>query len=98
MILGEIRPFKFQQFHIIQSDDVFKVGTDAVLLGSNLRLNECFTALEVGCGTGVISLIAAQRFPHSPDHCNRLFAAGSRFGQGKFSSKPLGTKVDCPAN
>ncbi len=42
-----------------------KVGTDALLLGSLVELQEkTRKALDVGAGTGVISLILAQRFQY----------------------------------
>lgn len=56
-----MKPFKFKQFDIEQSKDVFRVGTDGVLLGSLATINEVFNALEVGTGTGLISLMLAQR-------------------------------------
>lgn len=38
-----------------------KVGTDGVLLGSWTQVNDARTALDVGCGTGLIALMLAQR-------------------------------------
>ena len=38
-----------------------KVGTDGVLLGSWTQVDSARTALDVGCGTGLISLMLAQR-------------------------------------
>ncbi len=40
-----------------------KVGTDAVLLGAWCLLPEAGEVLDVGCGSGVISLMMAQRSP-----------------------------------
>lgn len=40
-----------------------KVGTDAVLLGAWASLPQTGQVLDVGCGCGVISLMAAQRAP-----------------------------------
>lgn len=40
-----------------------KVGTDGVLLGAWVENVSHGTVLDVGCGSGVISLILAQRFP-----------------------------------
>ncbi|WP_300673642.1 methyltransferase [Soonwooa sp.] len=54
--------FKFQQFNINQDDAVFRVGTDAVLLGSLANPEDAKSALEVGSGTGIVSLMLAQRF------------------------------------
>ena len=38
-----------------------KVGTDGVLLGSWTQVKDARTALDVGCGTGLIALMMAQR-------------------------------------
>lgn len=56
-----MKPFHFQQFSIHQNENVFRVGTDAVLLGSFADVEEKNTILEIGCGTGIISLMIAQR-------------------------------------
>lgn len=56
-----MKPFKFKQFEIQQSADVFRVGTDGVLLGALANVNFAENILEVGTGTGLISLMLAQR-------------------------------------
>ncbi|MBB6331989.1 tRNA1Val (adenine37-N6)-methyltransferase [Chryseobacterium sediminis] len=53
--------FTFKQFTIEQSKDVFRVGTDGVLLGALADVDDAFSVLEVGTGTGLISLMLAQR-------------------------------------
>lgn len=60
-----MKPFKFKQFEIQQSKDVFRVGTDGVLLGSLAGVENASTVLEIGTGTGLISLMLAQRNPHA---------------------------------
>lgn len=40
-----------------------KVGTDGVLLGAWTNVQEASTALDIGCGTGLIALMLAQRAP-----------------------------------
>lgn len=57
-----MKPFKFKQFEIRQSKNVFRVGTDGVLLGALANVSEASKVLEVGTGTGLISLMLAQRF------------------------------------
>ncbi|WP_292008842.1 methyltransferase [Chryseobacterium sp.] len=58
-----MKPFKFKQFSIEQSKDVFRVGTDGVLLGALAHVEGVQNVLEVGTGTGLISLMLAQRNP-----------------------------------
>lgn len=56
-----MKPFTFKQFKIQQSKEVFRVGTDGVLLGVLADIESAFRVLEVGTGTGLISLMLAQR-------------------------------------
>lgn len=53
--------FQFKQFTVRQPRAAMKVGTDGVLLGT---LGEGGSrVLDIGAGTGVVSLMFAQRFP-----------------------------------
>lgn len=56
-----MKSFNFQQFTIDQNSEVFRVGTDGVILGALCSVNEAQHVLEVGTGTGLISLMIAQR-------------------------------------
>ena len=56
-----MKPFKFKQFEIQQSTDVFRVGTDGVLLGALANVDLAGNVLEIGTGTGLVSLMLAQR-------------------------------------
>lgn len=56
-----MKPFHFKQFSIQQSETVFRVGTDGVLLGASATVDKAQNILEVGTGTGLISLMLAQR-------------------------------------
>ena len=53
--------FKFKEFSIIQEKSAMKVGTDGVLLGCWVSCKQANTILDIGCGTGLISLMLAQR-------------------------------------
>lgn len=56
-----MKPFQFKNFSITQSKQVFRVGTDGVLLGALSSIENIQTILEVGTGTGLVSLMLAQR-------------------------------------
>lgn len=57
-----MKPFVFRQFVLQQHTGVFRVGTDGVLLGALCGITEqTQNILEVGTGTGLISLMIAQR-------------------------------------
>lgn len=54
--------FRFKYFDIEQKDSVFKIGTDALVLGSWLEFDRnTKTILDIGSGTGVLSLMLAQK-------------------------------------
>ncbi|WP_295727815.1 methyltransferase [uncultured Muribaculum sp.] len=58
--------FRFKRFEIANSLSAMKVGTDGVLLGAwaALPVMDCAPhVLDVGSGSGLISLMLAQRFP-----------------------------------
>lgn len=57
-----MKPFQFKQFTVNQDKTAMKIGTDAVLLGAWCNLGEFPDAiLDIGSGTGIISLMLAQR-------------------------------------
>jgi len=55
--------FQFKHFTIKQDRTPMKVGTDGVLLGAWADLKEANHILDIGTGTGLIALMAAQRNP-----------------------------------
>lgn len=59
------RPFKFKQFEVSHHRSSMKVGVDAVILGAWADIANASAILDVGCGSGVISLMCAQRNPNA---------------------------------
>ncbi|MBN2662517.1 MAG: methyltransferase [Bacteroidales bacterium] len=57
--------FKFKQFEILQNKTAMKVNTDGVLLGAFILIDNSKTIIDVGTGTGVISLMMAQKFANA---------------------------------
>jgi tRNA1Val (adenine37-N6)-methyltransferase len=53
--------FRFKQFTIHQDRCALKVGTDAVVFGAWVEYSGAKRILDIGAGTGVLALIAAQR-------------------------------------
>ncbi|UGS23405.1 tRNA1(Val) (adenine(37)-N6)-methyltransferase [Flavobacterium channae] len=54
--------FKFKQFSVNQDRCAMKIGTDGVLLGAWTPLiNNPYNVLDIGAGTGILSLMLAQR-------------------------------------
>jgi tRNA1Val (adenine37-N6)-methyltransferase len=57
-----MKPFKFKEFTIHQDKTAMKIGTDGVLLGAWCSVEKYpNTILDIGSGTGIISLMLAQR-------------------------------------
>jgi tRNA1Val (adenine37-N6)-methyltransferase len=56
----DMSTFRFQQFSVIQKQSAMKVCTDAVLFGAMAPVNRDDRVLDIGAGTGVLSLMAAQ--------------------------------------
>ncbi|MCC5923473.1 MAG: methyltransferase [Crocinitomicaceae bacterium] len=60
--------FQFKYFKLEQSNTVHKVGTDALVLAAFVKAKKPKNILDVGCGTGVLSLLMAQKFPDATIH------------------------------
>ncbi len=53
--------FCFKEFSLKIVEGVFPVTTDSVLLGSWIDSNEAKTIIDLGCGSGILSLMLAQK-------------------------------------
>lgn len=62
--MSKASTFKFKQFYVHHSKSAMKVGTDGVLLGAWAEIEQYLVRiLDIGTGTGLISLMMAQRHP-----------------------------------
>lgn len=83
-------PFHFQQFDIYQDHAAMKVGTDSDLLGALCAGGK--QILDVGTGTGVLSLMLAQRYPEANITAieideNAVVDAKKNFAESKWSDR-----------
>jgi tRNA1Val (adenine37-N6)-methyltransferase len=83
--------FTFKEFTIFQEKAAFKVGTDGVLLGAVADVINRKRILDIGTGTGLISLMLAQRSEASivsiePDY-ESFLQAEANVSQCKWKSR-----------
>ncbi len=57
--------FQFKYFSVFQENSSMKVGTDSMILGALVESVNPSQILDVGSGTGVLSLMMAQKFPEA---------------------------------
>lgn len=83
--------FRFKEFLIQQDRCAFKVGTDGVMLGAYATVTGSKNILDIGTGTGLISLMLAQRSiaeitAIEPDK-NSYSQAKENFQKSKWSNR-----------
>ncbi len=59
------KSFRFKQFEVFHDRCAMKVGTDGVLLGAWSEISDQSQILDIGTGTGLISLMLSQRAPNA---------------------------------
>lgn len=90
------KPFKFKQFSIAQDRCAMKIGTDGVLLGAWTTLGHLpNTILDVGAGTGVISLQLAQRDQHTQIEAIEIDDAAFEQCTENFEQSPWADRLFC---
>lgn len=57
--------FEFQSFRLRHDQSAHKIGTDGILLATWVQSDSVTNILDFGSGCGLISFIAAQRFPNT---------------------------------
>lgn len=88
--------FNFKQFKIEQNRCAMKIGTDAVLLGAWTPLiNNPYSILDIGTGTGVIALMLAQR--SNAEQIDAIEIDDAAFEQAidNFEASPWNERLYC---
>lgn len=88
-----MKPFRFQQFEVQQSSEVFRVGTDAVLLGILSNVHQARAILEVGTGTGIVALMLAQRNSEANILGIDINPEAVQISQDNFYNSPFADRV-----
>ena len=88
-----MKPFRFQQFEVQQSSEVFRVGTDAVLLGILSNVHQARAILEIGTGTGIIALMLAQRNSEANILGIDINPEAVQISQDNFYNSPFADRV-----
>ncbi|KAA0129150.1 methyltransferase [Chryseobacterium sp. SN22] len=89
-----MKPFTFRQFEIRQSKGVFRVGTDGVLLGASASVSHASKVLEVGTGTGLISLMLAQRNPQAEFLGIDINEEAAELTRVNFKNSPFASRLN----
>lgn len=84
--------FQFKQFRIEQQHAAMKVGTDGVLLGSWFAVDNARRILDIGTGTGLIALMAAQRCTATIDAID-IDEGAIRDARHNFSTSPWAARL-----
>ena len=82
--------FQFKQFDVWSHIGGFKVGTDAVLLGAWADVQDDSQIMEIGGGTGVVTLMLAQR-SSSSIHVVELDKDAARQARFNFERSQFGS-------
>ncbi|WP_169308409.1 tRNA1(Val) (adenine(37)-N6)-methyltransferase [Ferrimonas aestuarii] len=85
--------FTFKQFHVNDDQCGMKVSTDSVLLGAWAQVEEGETILDIGTGSGLLSLMASQR---GAGHVLgiELDGSASQQAQANVAASPWPTQID----
>ncbi len=90
------KPFKFKEFTVSQNKCAMKIGTDSVLLGAWTSVeNNPFSVLDVGAGTGVLSLMLAQRSNAENIEAIEIDADAYEQCSENFESSPWADRLFC---
>ncbi len=90
------KAFQFKEFAIHQDQCAMKIGTDAVLLGAWTSVNhKPFNVLDIGAGTGILSLMIAQRSDASQIEAIEIDDDAFEQCSENFENSPWNDKLFC---
>lgn len=87
--------FRFKQFEVDQSGCSMKINTDGVLLGALATAEKPDRILDIGTGTGVITLMLAQRFSTSLIDGIEIDMEAAGTAKRNFNHSPFAQRLSC---
>jgi tRNA1Val (adenine37-N6)-methyltransferase len=85
--------FHFQQFSVAQDQCAMKVSTDSLLLGAWTRYFDAQPILDIGTGTAILALIAAQFNPLAAIHGVEIDPASAQQAQQNVHNSPFQSRI-----
>lgn len=86
--------FRFKHFSLSHSRSAFKIGTDAVVLGAAMSISpDDTTALDIGTGSGIIALMAAQRSGNLKIYAIDIDSASAEEAAENFARSPWAARL-----
>ncbi|MEQ9286696.1 MAG: methyltransferase [Cyclobacteriaceae bacterium] len=85
--------FQFKQFRIEQGDCAMKVTTEGCILGAWVEVPEPNCILDIGAGTGLLSLMLAQKY-HCPIHAVEIDVLAASQAGKNFLNSPWGDRLE----
>ncbi|MBG6130479.1 tRNA1Val (adenine37-N6)-methyltransferase [Aquimarina sp. EL_43] len=90
------KPFVFKDFTVHQDRCAMKIGTDGVLLAAWAPINDTVTSiLDIGAGTGIIALMAAQRSQAEVIDAIEIDVDAYEQAVENFEASPWGDRLFC---
>ena len=86
--------FRFKYFDVRQEKNPLKVGTDSMLLGAFIDASDKLDALDLGTGTGVLSLMLAQKNQELAIDAIELDESGAEECYFNFQNSPWANRLN----
>lgn len=86
--------FTFKRFHIDDTHCAMKVGTDGVLLGAWADVKGAKRILDIGCGSGLVTLMVAQRCDTAQVVGVEIDEAAVNDAKDNVTRSPFASRID----
>lgn len=85
--------FQFKQFTILQDQCAMKVCTDSCIMGAYLNLENATKVLDIGTGTGLLTLMLAQRFQNTNFTAIEIDESAYNQANKNFENSPWNNRI-----